>query len=109
MDRAYNKFLTGMGCHKRGEKYILDGFSSEFYLLFDTALDQDDPKPGTCDILVCRVGSSLSDSLNNMRVVADATAHKVMRFMFALGVDQFSETTRKFLYESNCVIRTQAN
>jgi len=107
MDKALDKFLIGLGCRRREAKYILDGLQCNFYLIFDTAIDEDNPKPSTCDILLCRVGSHPMDYDNHIRVVADATAHRVVRFMIAIGTENLSEATRNFVNTSNSVIRAQ--
>lgn len=100
-----DKFLLSLGCRRRGTDYILDGFSGEFYLRFDAAEDTDQPDlNGTVDIHVVPPGLLPHEGI---RVATNCARHKVMRFMFALGVDRFRGETRKFLYESNSVIRTQ--
>lgn len=102
---SMDKFLRALGCRKQGTDYILDGFSGEMYLRFDAAEDTDQPDlTGTVDIHVVLPGNTPCEGI---RVVADCTRHKVMRFLFAIDVERFSEQTRKFLYESNSVIRTQ--
>lgn len=105
---SLRKFLTNLGCRHRGEWYILDEFSSEFYLAFDCTDDPEQPdQAGTCDIYVCHIGASIRESEDRLRVLCNLRRHQVMRFMFALGVEQFSEKTRKFLYASNSVIRAE--
>lgn len=100
------RFLSGLGARRRHEEFILDGFDGEFYLIFDTDYDPETPESlGTCDIYIADVGSPPMDSARRTRVVANCRRHQVMRFLFALGVERFSEATRKFLYESNSVIR----
>lgn len=109
-DESMRKFLVSLGatCRTRGRLFVLDGFDREFYLAFDAERDADDADspPGTCDIYVVAVGEGPIGG-TKFRVLPNATRAKVMRFMFALGVERFGEPTRKFLYESNSVIRTQ--
>lgn len=100
------KFLAVMGCRRRGDNYILDEFDGEFYLIFDVSEDPETPDAtGTCDIYIADVGAHPSDSQFKTRVVCNCTRFKVMRFMFALGLERFSQPTQRFLYESNSVIR----
>lgn len=102
---SMDKFLRSLGCKKRKNYYILDGFSSEFYLLFDADLPEDPNKAGTVDIHVCHPGSSPGESAERIRVLADCRRHQVMRFLFALGVERFNEETKKALYAANSIIR----
>ncbi len=105
---SLKKFLTELGCRHRGERYILDCFDGEFYLMFDCEDNPEQPDhAGTCDIHVCRVGQSPLESSERLRVLCNCRRHQVMRFMFALGVERFSENTRNFLYAANSVIRTE--
>lgn len=105
---SLRKFLTELGCRHRGDWYILDEFSHVFYLAFDCTSDYEHPdQSGTCDIFVCDVGCPVSESESRTCVVTNCRRHQVMRFMFALGVERFSEATRKFLYESSSVIRAE--
>ena len=100
------KFLSNLGARKRGDKYILDGFDGEFYLIFGVAEDPETPDAtGTADIYIADIGSHPQDSETKTRVVTNDTRYKVLRFMLALGVERFSEVTRQFLYESNRVLR----
>lgn len=104
------KFLVRLGCRKaRGHDwYILDGFRAEFYLLFDCDDDPETPDSvGTCDIHIARIGASPEESDQRFRVVCNARRHQVMRFMFALGPQQFSDQTKTALYELNNVLRAQ--
>lgn len=106
---SMESFLTGLGAKRvrsNKDKYFLDGFDHEFYLIFDAEDNPERPDTaGTCNILISIPGEPPGDIA--IRLVADCTRHKVMRFMFALGVERFSESTRKFLYANNSVIRTQ--
>ena len=103
-DESMAKFLTGLGARRRGHKYILDGFGAEFYLMFDAEPAEGSPA-GTVHLHIAKVGASPNESSERICVLMNCTRHQVMRFMFALGVDRFSEKTKKFLYESNRVIR----
>jgi hypothetical protein len=72
-------------CSRRGDWFILEGISHEFYLLFDTAEDADNPKPGTCDIYAAKPGSDPQDD-NKLRIVRDANINKVQRFLRITGL-----------------------
>lgn len=101
------RLLRSMGCRKSGDSFVLDGFDSDFYLRFDVGIDTDHPalSERTCDIHVMPVGACPSEVDRGMRVVTFAREMHVMRFMFALGVERFSEKTRTALYENNRPIR----
>ena len=104
---SMSRFLLGLGARRRENYFVLDEFSSEFYLVFDMDDPEDPNLAGTVDIYVADIGSHPKDSEAKTRVVTDCRRHQVMRFLFALGVERFSEETRKFLYESNTVIRAE--
>ena len=92
-----------MGCRERRTStfryFILDGFDTEFYLLFDASEDPETPEAkGSVDICIARVGEPPPG--DNVRVVENANNQGVMRFIFALGAHRFSEKTRKALYAS---------
>lgn len=99
------QFLRKLGGRQTGNKYVLDGFDTFFYLIFDTAMDLDDPKPGTCDIIVSRPGESPHESSAYMRLVADAKPSGVLRFLAALGINRFPEKTRMCFYQSSSLLR----
>ena len=101
--------LRTLGCHRTGNKYVLDGFDTFFYLIFDTAMDLDAPKPGTCDILVSRPGESPHESSAYMRLVADAKPSGVLRFLAALGISRFPQKTQEwfYTYHKTSVLREQ--
>jgi hypothetical protein len=106
-----DELLTGIGCRKHesqygGKKYILDGFDSEFYLIFDATLCEDKPKPGTVDIILAEPGEHPNETAFQTRVISDAGESGIKRFLYALGVHRFSERTRKYLHESNLIVRT---
>lgn len=94
--------LHEMGARRRDTDFILDGFDNEFYLRFDVAIDQDDPKPGTCDVYVLTTMDA-----SGIRILRDVRESQVLRLMFALGVERFSEATRRALYDSNNIIRSR--
>jgi len=102
---AMHKFLVGMGCRRRGTDYLIDEFNHEFYLRFDAAYDPETPDAtGTVDIHVVPVGLTPTEGI---RVATNCTRHKVMRFMFAIGVDQLKVESRQFLYQSNTILRAE--
>lgn len=112
-----HELLTGIGCRKResqdgSKKYILDKFSSEFYLifdatLFDATLCDDDPKPGTVDIILAKPGEHPNETATQTCIISDAKESGIKRFLFALGVHRFSEKTRKYLYASTLIVRAE--
>lgn len=92
-----------MGCRtsNRGKtKYlVLDGFDSEFYLMFDASEDPETPEAkGKVDILVAEIGSSPHDSETKTRVAINVGAQRLKEFMFALGASRFSEQTQRALF-----------
>jgi hypothetical protein len=85
---------------------ILDGFSGEWYLVFNFEEDPElDPKyHGTCDIHVVPL---MADDYLHLRVVENANKHGVMRFLAALGIQRFDEKTKAAYYAgSGSVLRT---
>lgn len=92
--------LRKLGAVKRGDDFILDGFDSEFYLRFDVAIDQDNPKPRTCDVYAVTVMDA-----SGIRLLRDARESHVLRFMFALGISRFSEATREAAFAMNNIVR----
>ena len=98
-------FEFGVRRHRSG-KLILDGFDCEFYLYFDDDPDDDRPEVlGTCDIHIVPIGRWPTEGL---RVVQDCNRPQVMRFLFALGVNRFSEKTKKALYAMSNPLRTNS-
>ena len=93
----FDEFFHDIGCRKRGTDYILDGFTHEFYLRFDTAdVSEEFPEAaGTCDIYVV----PLDDDALSIRIRDNCTKQDVLRLMFALRVSRFSEKTRAGMYK----------
>ena len=87
-----NYQLREMGCSRRGDKYILDGWDSEIYLIFDVSEIPDDLKlkPATCDILIAPVGKSPSSN-TVLRLIKDADILGIVRFVDAMGVDRLPD------------------
>lgn len=89
------EWLTSIGCKRRHRTdFLIDEFDHEFYLRFDTNINEDNPNPDTCDIHIVRTGELCTEGVC---VVSDATIHDVVRFMRALGVSRFNEKTRGLL------------
>jgi hypothetical protein len=83
-------FLTGLGAKRRsGHQYVLDGFSSEFYIYFDASEDADDPVPGTVDILIAEPGTTPSESARPFRLRRDCTIEQIQDFMIGIGFTDF--------------------
>lgn len=103
---SMSRFLTGLGARRRENYFVLDEFSTEFYLVFDMDDPEDPNLVGTVDIYVADIGSHPKDSETKTRVMTDCRRHQVMRFLLALGSERFAEKTQQFLRESNSVIHT---
>lgn len=58
----------------------------------------------TADIYIMPIGSHPRED-DGIRVIRNAREMHVLRFMFALGVEQFSEQTRAAMYANNRPIR----
>lgn len=100
---SLHELLSSLAISKRGFRYIIDGLENyeDWYLWFDTEFCEDDPKPGTCDIHLQRVGTSPSDADYGFRVVKDAKFYGVLRFLGAIGVSALPEKSRKAYYAAN--------
>lgn len=94
-------FVQSLGTKKRGRRYILDGFDSEMYLVFDFDYDSSVPAD-TCDILIGVPGDS-----SEIRIFKNARQMHLVRLMFALGVSRFPENVRRLLYNNNQIVRGQ--
>ena len=95
--------LKGIGCRRRENKFILDEFDTNFYLIFDVEECSEAPETnGTCDILIAHVGSYPKDSATQIRIVLNCNENKVVRFLLALGVNRFNQSTQKYLNEYFC-------
>ncbi|TWU67282.1 hypothetical protein V7x_28560 [Crateriforma conspicua] len=109
---AMERFLRELGARPSRPKermlWVLDGFSADCYLAFDLQPDPEQPDEiGTVDLYVAKPGSHPMDSEDRLRVAVNLRRHGVMRFLFAMGVSQFGEKTKKALHEMNHVLRTQ--
>lgn len=88
-------------------KFILDGFDSEFYFIFDCEIDPELPSKyrDTCDILLVPIGSK--DSLASaIRIVANANKFGVMRMLTAIGINRFDAKVKKAFYDGLNILRT---
>ena len=97
------KFLREIGASQSRPKermmWVLDGFSSDCFLAFDLQPDPERPEEaGTVDLYVAKPGSHPLESEDRLRVASSLRRHGVMRFLFAMGVNQFSDKTKKALY-----------
>lgn len=109
---AMEKFLREIGARQARPKermmWVLDGFSSDCFIAFDLQPDPEQPdEVGTVDLYVAKPGSHPLESEDRLRVASNLRRHGVMRFLFAMGVDQFSDETKKALYGMNNVLRAQ--
>lgn len=97
------KLLAAIATKQRGHRYIIDRLENyeDWYLWFDAELDEENPKPGTCDIHLQRIGTSTKDADDGFRVLADAKYYGVLRFLAAIGVNHLPEKSRKAYYEVN--------
>lgn len=88
-----HQWLRRIGCRpRRHKRWILDGFDPQFFLEFDL---EEGGEIGTADVLIV----DLQEKAEPIRIMSDAKRHGIMRLLFAMGVDRFSEQTRKVLYE----------
>jgi hypothetical protein len=92
-----------MGCRERTREksryLILDGFSPEFYLMFDASEDPETPAAsGTVDVLVAEIGSHPFDSDSKFRIASNVGTRRLVQLMFALGITEFSEKTQRALF-----------
>ena len=96
------EFLRNLGCYKRGDLFILDGFSPEFYLIFDTSYDPETPESlNTCDILVQSIGVHPKESKSKYCLVSNANTYDIVKFLRALGLDRFPKKTYNFIRTFN--------
>lgn len=94
------EFLRELGCYSHNNLFILDGFNSDFYLIFDTTYDPEiSGSKDTCDICVQSVGVHPKESKSKYVLVVNASIDDIRRFMVGLGVSRFSMRTQKALRE----------
>lgn len=101
------KLLQALCTLRSPHRYIIDELLNyeDWYIWFDVALDDDDPKPGTCDIHIQMCGTSTSDPDNGFRVVKNANHYGVLRFLTAIGVRNLPEKSRKAYYDAFMLIK----
>jgi len=97
------RLCLDMGCRERTREksryFILDGFSSEFYLLFDASEDPETPESaGTIDVLIAEIGSHPFESDSKFRIASNVGTRRLVQLMFALGVSEFGEKTQRALF-----------
>lgn len=97
------KLLQALCTIRSRFRYVIDGLSNHegWYIWFDVEMDEDNPKPGTCDIHIQRCGTATDAADSGFRVVADTKYYGVLRFLAAIGVDHLPEKSRKAYYEVN--------
>lgn len=100
------KLLAAIATKQRGHRYIIDGLENyeDWYIWFDVEMDEDNPKPGTCDIHIQRCGSATDDADSGFRVVADADFYVVLQFLRAIGVTNLPEKSKKAYLDANLII-----
>lgn len=89
----------------RGQKGILDGFNSEYFIAFDCEEDPELPKSkNTCDILICPL---LTDDwlANSIRITSNANEITVKRFLFAIDNKNFPEKVKQAMYNRTSPLR----
>ncbi len=66
-ESALECYLRQLGCRrliypqKREVKYVLDEVSPFFFIVFDLTVCDDNPQPGTCDVMLAQPGKFPSD------------------------------------------------
>lgn len=119
MDRTNDKskiasmeaFLRELGARPAWPKermlWVLDEFSADCYLVFDLQPCPELPEHvGTVDLFLARPLSLPHDSETRILAASNLKRHGVMRFLFAMGICQFNEKTRKALYAMSNPLRT---
>lgn len=94
-------------CTQRGpHRYIIDGLLNyeDWYIWFDVELDDDDPKPGTCDIHIQKCGTTTKDADSGFRVVKDADFYIVLQFLRTIGITNLPEKSKKAYLDANLII-----
>ena len=103
------EFLANLGCKKSRKNpylYYLDGFSHNCYLVFDASDCPEYPEHnGTVNLFVAKPGSLPHDTADHILVGMNFSESQVRRFMFAMGVNQFSDKTKTWLYKSSNPLR----
>jgi len=89
------EFLRELGCYSRGDLFILDEFSSDFYLIFDTT--ETPESLNTCDICVQSVGVHPKESKSKYVLITNATTYDIVKFLKALGVDRLPKKAYNFI------------
>lgn len=102
--------LRKLGCrkHRTVDYFILDEFDTFFYLLLDLTDNPERPEThGSADIHVARIGSMPQESSERILVMSDCREIEILRFMFALGIDRFSDQTRAALIDAEETVGTR--
>lgn len=94
------QLLHDIGCRCRHpnssqEWYILDGISIDFYLLFDTSLDDEEPKPGTCDVFLLETGDVPGS--HDCRIAADLIPKQIIALLRLMNLPLLKERVRDVL------------
>lgn len=94
-------FLVGIGCRHSSNWYILDEFSLDYYLAFDTSVSEDGEWPDyTFDIYVCRIGSNPRESENRLRLVEDCHWRSAVTLLCCLHPELKKRVT-DYVFKSN--------
>lgn len=100
MDNPTFDLLKRLGFRRRENRFILDEFSPEYYLMVDGDNDTETPESSrTVDVYVMRIGT-YPEAGNGLRILINADGRQIIRLFAALGVRNFPEKTRKAFYES---------
>lgn len=96
------KLLQAACTKRKARAYIIDGLCNyeNWYIWFDVELDEDDPKPGTCDIHIQECGTPVRASGSGFRVVKDANQLMVIQFLQAIGVNYLPEKAKNAFYKT---------
>lgn len=95
-----HKWLRPFCTKVRGTDGILDEIDNEFYIRFDCAIDTDMPEISatTCDIHIVPLAAD-DWKAASIRVVANASAYDVARFLIALRLDRLPASIRKKAFD----------
>lgn len=101
------KLLAAIATKQRGNRFIIDEMThgEDWYLWFNAELDDNNPKPGTCDIYIQEDGTPPSFDDCGFCVVKDANWYGVLRFLTAIGVSNLPEKSRVAYYAANLAIK----
>lgn len=98
--------LRALSTNRIPYRYIIDGLlnGEDWYIWFDVDLDEENPKPGTCDIHIQKCGSTTKDADDGFRVVKDADFYIVLQFLRTIGITNLPEEAKKAYLDANLMI-----